>query len=70
MAVITTVNQCISFTVFITALCFIFLIRLLWPKNHGVCDTVFEKYSSFSVLFCLVTKVGFPLDLRGKLPII
>ena len=29
---------------FITAVCFIFLIKLRWPKTKSLYDTVFERY--------------------------
>ena len=29
---------------FITAVCVIFLIKLRWPKNKSLYDTVFERY--------------------------
>ena len=32
------------FTMFITAVCFIFLIKLRWPKTKSLYDTVFERY--------------------------
>ena len=45
--------------------------KLRWPKNRSLYDTVFEKYCNFSILFCkAVTNVEFPFDLQGKLSII
>ena len=32
------------FNMFITAVCFIFLIKLRWPKTKSLYDTVFERY--------------------------
>ena len=33
-----------KFDMFITAVCVLFLVKLRWPKNKSLYDTVFERY--------------------------
>ena len=33
-----------KFNMFITAVCVLFLIKLRWPKNKSIYDTVFKRY--------------------------